>query len=44
MNDEERIIKNQEMANSRLGESVLGLCRAKIRRGEFKAVYSISQI
>ena len=30
-----------ERANSRLGESVLDICRAKIRLGEFKAVYSI---
>ena len=30
-----------EWANSRLGKSVLDLYRAKIRLGEFKAVYSI---
>ena len=30
-----------EGANSRLGESVSDLFRAKIRLGEFKAVYSI---
>ena len=33
--------KTQERANSRLDESVSDLCRAKIRLGEFKAVYSI---
>ena len=33
-----------EWANSRLGESVSDLHRAKIRLGEFKAVYSISEV
>ena len=32
--------KTRERANSRLGESVSDLCRAKIRLGKFKAVYS----
>ena len=31
----------EERANSRLGKSVLDLCRAKIRLDEFKAVYSM---
>ena len=30
------------MANSRLGESLSDLCRAKIKLGEFKALYSSS--
>ena len=30
--------------NSRLGKSVLDLCRAKIRLGEFKAVYRIASV
>ena len=34
-------MKMGEWANSRLGESVSDLHRAKIRLGEFKAVYSI---
>ena len=34
----------EERANSRLGESVSDLYRAKIRLGEFKAVYCITNI
>ena len=34
--------ENWRGANSRLGESVSGLYRAKIRLGEFKAVYRIT--